>query len=55
MPNKTSQVYSFDYANAHFVGLDSTGDADTIGSDQIAWLDTDLSAAESRGQQHSFI
>ncbi len=52
---KEHMVYSFDYANSHFAGLDSTGDADTIGSDQIAWLDTDLAAAEQRGLTHAFI
>jgi acid phosphatase type 7 len=55
MAGKASQVYSFDYGNAHFVGLDSTGDADTIGSDQITWLDGDLAAAQGRGLAHAFL
>ncbi|MCC6752095.1 MAG: metallophosphoesterase [Deltaproteobacteria bacterium] len=55
MPGRENGAYSFDYANAHFVGLDSTGDADTIKSDQIAWLDADLAAASKRGMTHAFL
>jgi len=55
MAGKANLVYSFDYANAHIVGLDSTGDADSIGSDQISWLDSDLAAAKSRGLTHAFL
>jgi hypothetical protein len=48
-------VYSFDYGNSHFVGLDSLGDADTITSSQLTWLDNDLTSAEGRGLTHAFI
>jgi len=48
-------VYSFDYGNSHFVGLDSLGDANTLTSSQLAWLDDDLTSAESRGLTHAFI
>jgi hypothetical protein len=55
MPKNEDLVYSFDFANAHFVGLDVLGDAYRITSAQIAWLDEDLAAAEARGLEHAFI
>lgn len=55
MPNKTNEVYSFDYGNSHFVGLDALGDADTLSPAQISWFDQDLTAAESRGLTHAFL
>jgi len=48
-------VYSFDYGNSHFVGLDSLGDANTLTSSQLTWLDNDLTSAEERGLAHAFI
>src|SRR3989338_8716800 len=51
----TDVTYSFDYENAHFVGIDITGDVTKISAAQIAWLDADLTAAEARGLQHAFL
>ncbi len=48
-------TYSFDYQNAHFTGIDVTGDASKISAEEISWLDRDLTAAESRGLTHAFI
>ncbi len=49
-------TYSFDYGNSHFVGIDLPGgDVSTISSSEIAWLDNDLAAAESRGLTHAFL
>jgi hypothetical protein len=48
-------TYSFDYDNAHFVGIDDDGGAGAITSDDESWLDNDLSLAESRGLTHAFI
>ncbi len=48
-------TYSFDYGNSHFVGIDNLGSVDEISSAQISWLDSDLTAAESRGLTHAFI
>jgi hypothetical protein len=55
MPKMEDLVYSFDYANVHFVGLDVLGDAYRITTNQITWLDEDLEAAEARGLEHAFI
>jgi len=48
-------TYSFDYGNSHFVALDVLGDVNTMSSAQITWLDSDLTAAESRGLVHAFL
>jgi len=50
-------VYSFDFKNSHFVGLDVPGDfsAFPLSSAQLNWLDDDLAGAESRGLAHAFI
>jgi hypothetical protein len=48
-------TYSFDYKNSHFVAVDVAGDANRITAGQIAWLDSDLTAAEARGLTHAFI
>lgn len=49
-------TYSFDYQNAHFVGIDLPGgDVSSMSSAQITWLDNDLKAAEARGQKVSFL
>jgi len=50
-----NQTYSFDYSNAHFVGIDDVGAAPLITAGQINWLDADLAAAEARGLTHAFI
>ncbi|MBI5479663.1 MAG: metallophosphoesterase [Deltaproteobacteria bacterium] len=48
-------TYSFDYGNAHFVGVDVLGDATAMTSAELAWLDQDLTAAEGRGLTHAFL
>lgn len=48
-------TYSFDYSNAHFVGIDVPGDIETITERQVAFLDQDLSGAEARGLAHAFL
>lgn len=49
-------TYSFDYQNAHFVAVDVPGDVDNyLTSVEIAWIDSDLSAAETRGLTHAFL
>ncbi len=48
-------TFSFDYSNAHFVGIDVPGDVDLITERQIAFLDEDLSAAEARNMTHAFL
>jgi hypothetical protein len=51
-----NMTYSFDYGNSHFVALDMPGgDATTITSSQLDWLDADLTSAEGRGIVHSFL
>jgi hypothetical protein len=49
-------TYSFDYQNAHFVGLDMPGgDVSSMSQAIITWLDNDLTAAEARGKKLSFL
>ncbi len=49
-------TYSFDYQNAHFVGLDMPGgDVSSMSQAIITWLDSDLRDAESRGIKLSFL
>ena len=55
MPGEEDLSYSFDYRNAHFVGVDVPGDAARITSAQIQWIDADLGRAEARGLTHAFI
>jgi len=55
LSGKANSVFSFDYRNAHFVGLDAPGDMTGLSSAQITWLDGDLTAAEGRGVKHTFI
>lgn len=50
-----SLTYSFDYQNAHFVGMDIPGDVTLVTDSQLAWLDGDLAAAEMRRLQHAFL
>ena len=52
----TDMTYSFDYQNAHFVGIDLPGgDVSSMSSAQITWLDNDLKASEARGKNISFL
>jgi len=55
MSGKDDLIYSFDYGNSHFVGLDAIGDASTLTSAQITWLDSDLTNAEKRSLNNAFI
>ncbi len=49
-------TYSFDYGNSHFAVLDNPGGGiNTLTSSQVSWLDSDLSAAKSRGKAHMFL
>lgn len=48
-------TYSFDYGNAHFIGVDVPGNASKITTRQTAWIDQDLTQAEGRGLTHAFI
>ncbi len=49
-------TYSFDYQNAHFVGIDLPGgDVSSMSSAQITWLDNDLKASEARGKNIAFL
>jgi hypothetical protein len=49
-------TYSFDYGNSHFALIDMPHDGpSSIDSSTIAWLDADLTAAESRRLRHAFI
>lgn len=49
--------YSFDYGNAHFIGIDAVNEegSDTVTDDQVAWVDADLTAAEQRPLTHAFL
>ena len=55
MAGQEDRTYSFDFGNAHFIGVDVTGDAGLLTSAQIQWIDTDLAEAESRSLTHAFI
>jgi hypothetical protein len=55
MSGQQDLTYSFDYGNSHIIGVDVLGDASAITSAQIAWVDSDLAAAEARGLQHAFL
>jgi hypothetical protein len=46
MPSGTEAYYSFDYANIHFICLDSHGSNRTVGGPMLTWLEADL--AETR-------
>jgi len=52
-------TYSFDYGNSHFVVIDLPGGGvNSMSAAQIAWLDTDLTAAEIRlgtNLKHEFL
>jgi len=55
MPGEQDRTYSFDYQNAHFIGVDVPGNAFKITSARIQWIDADLAVAEARGLTHAFI
>jgi len=44
VPSGTEAYYSFDYANVHFLCLDSQGSSRTPGSPMLTWLASDLAA-----------
>ena len=56
-------VFSFDWGNSHFVSIDTCRyDAeqpghgmDQVSPEELAWLDADLTAAQSRGVRHIFV
>lgn len=48
-------TYSFDFGNLHFIGVDVLGSASQLTSEQVNWIDNDLSAAEGRGLTHAFV
>lgn len=48
-------TYSFDYENAHFVGVDVPGNVSKITQAQLNWVDNDLTDAKNRGLTHAFI
>jgi hypothetical protein len=48
VPSGTEAWYSFDYADAHFVCLDSEGAAPTPGGPMLTWLAADLAATDRR-------
>jgi hypothetical protein len=48
-------TYSYDYGNSHFVAVDVPDDATLMTAAQIAWVDSDLAAAEARGLTHAFL
>lgn len=42
----TEAYYSFDYANVHFVCLDSEGSSLSVGGAMLTWLDADLASTD---------
>ncbi|MBK8821420.1 MAG: right-handed parallel beta-helix repeat-containing protein [Anaerolineales bacterium] len=48
-------TYSFEYGNSIFIGLDVPGDVNYLTSDEIDFLDSRLTYAESQGLTHAFI
>jgi hypothetical protein len=44
VPSGTEAYYSFDYANVHFVCLDSEGSGRAVGGAMWLWLESDLAA-----------
>jgi hypothetical protein len=46
IPSGTEKYYSFDYANIHFVCLDSVGSDRASGGAMAAWLKSDLAATK---------
>ncbi len=48
LPSGTEHYYSFDYANIHFICLDSMQSLRTAGSPMLTWLTSDLAATTQR-------
>ncbi len=48
IPSGTEHFYAFDYANIHFVCLDSQDSLRTPGSPMLAWLESDLAATTQK-------
>jgi hypothetical protein len=48
VPSGSEAYYSFDYADAHFVCLDSEGTSRARGDAMLAWLEADLAATDRR-------
>jgi hypothetical protein len=48
-------TYSFDFGNAHFIGVDVWGGAGDLSPEKVNWIDSDLAAAELRGLVHAFV
>ena len=48
-------IYSFDYGNSIFIGLDVPGDIDNMTQAEMDFLDSRLTYAESQGLTHAFI
>lgn len=44
----TENYYSFDYANAHFIMLDTTASSMSVGSKMLDWLKRDLAASKQK-------
>ena len=47
--------YAFEYKNAVFIALDVLGNGDFPTANELAFLDSTLTAAEARGLEHAFI
>jgi len=48
VPSGTEHYYSFDFANIHFICLDSQDSGRTPGSPMLAWLESDLAATAQK-------
>jgi hypothetical protein len=48
-------TYSFDFGNAHFIGIDVLGDVTLMTTPELTWVDDDLAQAEVRGLTHAFL
>ena len=48
VPSGTEAYYSFDYANVHFIVLDSMDSSRAPGSDMLMWLQADLSGTAQK-------
>ena len=46
LPSGTEAYYSFDYANIHFICLDSTGSSRLVGGAMYIWLQADVAATD---------
>jgi hypothetical protein len=53
--SSTYRTYSFDYGNSRFIGVDVTGLASMITTDQYSFMDARLTDAESLGLKHAFL